>query len=70
MAPLNDATEAIPKIDSQNVTAYKKTKMESYAELWAILESDVTKLFLDKFERLFNKLVMPDGDIYYITKED
>lgn len=69
-APLNDATEALPKIDSQNVTAYKKTKMESYNELWSLLDSDVTRLFLDKFERLFNPIVMPDYDAVYITEED
>lgn len=69
-APVNDSTEALQKIDSQNVTAYKKTKMEAIQNQWALLNSDQTKLFLDKFESLFNPLVMPDYEIHYITEDE
>lgn len=69
-APINDSTEALPKIDSQNVTAYKKTKMEAISEQWSLLNSDQTKLFLDKFESLFNPLAMPDYDLHYIEEVD
>lgn len=68
-APVNDSTEALPKIDSQNVTSYVKSKMEGYSILASLLETDVTKEFLDKFEVLFNPLVMPDFEICYCEEE-
>ena len=67
-APVNDSTEALPKIDDQNVTSYLKSKMEGYSILASLLETDVTKEFLDKFEVLFNPLVMPDYELHYIEE--
>ena len=67
-APVNDSTEALPKIDDQNVTSYLKSKMEGYSILSTLLETDVTREFLDQFSDLFNKLVMPDYDVHYIDE--
>lgn len=69
-APVNDSTEALPKIDDQNVTSYLKSKMEGYSILASLLETDVTREFLDQFSVLFNQLVMPDYPICYDTEEE
>lgn len=67
-APVNDTTEALPKIDDQSVTSYLKSKMEGYSILASLLETDVTREFLDQFEVLFNPLVMPDNPICYCNE--
>lgn len=69
-APVNDSTEALPKIDDQNVTSYIKSKMEGYSILASLLETDVTKEFLDRFEVLFNPLVMPDFEVCYCEEDE
>lgn len=68
-APVNDSTEALKKIDDQNITSYLKSKIEGYSVLTTLLESDQTKVFLDKFERLFNPIVLPNHEVHYITEE-
>lgn len=68
-SPVNDSTEALRKIDDQNVTSYIKSKMEGYSILASLLETDVTKEFLDRFEILFNPLVMPDSEVLYCGEE-
>lgn len=69
-APVNDSTEALPKIDSQNVTSYVKTAMEGYSNLVALLDDDVTREFLDRFERLFNPWVMPEYSVCYCEEDE
>lgn len=69
-APVNDSTEALDKIDSQNVTSYLKSKMEGYSILASLLEIDVTKEFLDQFSILFNPLVMPDYELHYCEEDE
>lgn len=68
-APVNDSTEALPKIDDQNVTSYLKSKMEGYSILASLLETDVTREFLDQFSVLFNPLVMPDYEVCYCEED-
>lgn len=67
-APVNDSTQALPKIDDQNVTSYIKSKMEGYSILTELLDSNVTREFIDKFKPLFNTLVMPDYELHYIEE--
>lgn len=68
-APVNDSTEALKKIDDQNVTSYLKSKMEGYSILTSLLETDVTREFLDQFSVLFNPLVMPDYEVCYCEED-
>ena len=60
-------SQATQKINAQNKTIYKKTKMEGYANLMALLEKDVTEEFLRKFRHLFNPIVAPAGKLVYAT---
>lgn len=53
-APSTDTLNELPYINQQNTTKYKKTKLEGYALLLDLLETDVTTDFIDAFKKLFN----------------
>lgn len=55
-------------ISGQNTTDYRKSKLEGYATLASLLETDVTKEFLDKFANLFLKIVEPYSPLWYVTE--
>ena len=62
--------EELAYINQQNTTKYKKSKLEGYSILYELIKTDVTKEFLDKFERLFIKVVEPQTPLWYITEGD
>lgn len=68
--PTTTTLEELEYINSQNTTNYKKSKMDAYAQLMAMLETDVTSEFLDKFKKLFLVVVAPDYPLLYETKEN
>lgn len=55
-------------ISGQNTTDYRKSKMEAYAALTSLLETDVTKEFIDRFANLFIKIVEPYSPLWYVTE--
>ena len=55
----------LPGINSQNTTNRKKSTMDAYANLLALLETDVTKEFIDKFQNFFIKILEPDYPLLY-----
>ena len=68
----NDQTQVadedhIEYVGSQNKTKQKRSTLEAYANLLMVLESDVTKAFLDKFKKLFLTIVAPEIPILYET---
>lgn len=69
-APGTAAMEELPFINNQNVSSYKKSKMEAYGLLWSLLSADVTGNFLDKFMPLFKMFVRPENPILYYDGED
>lgn len=62
------STEVLDYINEQNTTNYKKSKMEGYANLMALLDVDVSEEFLDKFRKLFIKVLAPDRPLLYTTE--
>lgn len=56
-------------INDQNVTNYTKSQMDAYAQLWELLDNDVTSEFLAKFNGLFKKFAQP-GTYLYISEDD
>lgn len=54
-------------ISGQNTTNYRKSKMEGFATLASLLETDVTKGFIDRFANLFLKIVEPYAPLWYKT---
>lgn len=54
-------------INNQNVTNYKKSKIDAYATLISTLKNDVTKRFIDKFRKLFVIITQPDYPLWFVT---
>jgi hypothetical protein len=67
-APSTSTMEELLTINDQNTTNYKKSKMEGYAQLLSLLDTDVTGEFIDKFKKLFIVITAPDYPLYYTTE--
>lgn len=59
--------EELDYINAQNTTKYKKSKIEGYATLYGLIESDVTEEFVEKFKKLFITVVEPEKPLWYPT---
>lgn len=68
-APSTATLEELTAINDQNTTNYKKSKLEGYSTLLAVLETDVTEEFLSKFKKLFITVLEPDYPLLYTTEE-
>lgn len=64
-APSTATLTELTYIDDQNTTNYVKSTIEGYAALTALLETDVTKKFIDKFKGLFLLFVQPEEELLY-----
>ena len=69
-APSTATLEELNYINSQNTTNYKKSKMDAYAQLWELIDTDVTEDFLVKFRRCFKMFVSAEKPLLYVTEED
>ena len=65
--PSTSTLDELPAINEQNTSKHKKSKMDAYAMLMSLLETDVTQKFLDKFKKLFLKVVQPEKPLWYGT---
>lgn len=68
LAGLTNSEGKVDYLSGQNTTAYRKSKMEGYATLASLLETDVTKEFIDRFANLFLKIVEPYEPLWYVTE--
>lgn len=66
----NPGAEELDFINSQNVTHYKKSKLEGISLKWELLENDVTNEFLTKFKPLFRAILSPDKPLLYETYKE
>ena len=66
-APNTSTLKELPYINQQNTTNYSKSRIEGLSTLNSLLETDVTKEFIDKFKHLFITIVQPDYPLYYVT---
>lgn len=57
-APSTATLEELTAINDQNVTKYKKSKLEGYGSLVLLLQTDVTEQFLVRFQQLFTNIVI------------
>lgn len=63
------STDELDYINSQNTTKYKKSKMDAYASLYGLIETDVTERLLSEFKKLFIKVVEPNIPLWYVTED-
>lgn len=66
--PATSYLDELPAINEQNTNKHKKAKMDGYAMLISLLETDVTQQFLDKFKKLFLIVVQPEKSLWYATR--
>lgn len=67
LAGLVDVDGKLDFLNGQNTTAYRKSKLEGYATLASLLETDVTKEFINRFANLFIKITQPYAPLWYET---
>lgn len=70
-APVGEGTNTLDEltyINQQNTTKYKKSKVDAYAVILNLLETDVTEAFINKFKKLFLTVVTPELPLWYRTK--
>lgn len=72
MNPATEPTTAtlteLTYINQQNTTNYNKSLMDAYAQLWGLIDTDVTEDFLKKFQKLFKQFVKPEHTHIYVTE--
>ena len=70
ISPTTQALSELPYISQQNVSKVKKGKMEQYAAIIDLLKADVTENFLQKFAKLFLKIVQPECAPIYCEDDE
>ena len=74
MNPATEPTTAtlteLTYINQQNTTNYNKSLMDAYAQLWGLIDTDVTEDFLKKFQKLFKQFVMPEHTHIYVSEDE
>ena len=68
--PTTSTLDEITYINAQNTTNYKKSPLDGYSMLLELLDTDVTKEFVDKFKICFKTFVQPERPLIYVTEED
>lgn len=63
--PSTSALEELTEINEQNANITKRSKLESYALLYTLIENDVTTEFINRFSECFKQFVMPECTILY-----
>lgn len=66
-APSTSTLDELTAINEQNTNKNKKDKLNAYAMLMSLLETDVTQQFLDRFKKLFLTVVQPEVPLWYAT---
>ena len=70
-APSTSSLDELTYINEQNTRSLKRSKVEGYALLLSLLDTDVTEAFIRKFEPLFANIVQPEGPaIFEFNMED
>ena len=66
--PGTDTTEELDYINQQNVTKHQRNKMDAYALLMDLLQTDVTKTFVDGFKPFFKQVATKELPLVYETE--
>ena len=69
-APSTSSLDELQHISEQNVVNNTRDKLTGYNNLLALLETDVTAAFIDRFRPLFMKCVAPERPLLYKNVEE
>lgn len=67
--PSTNDTDELNFINSQNVTKYKKSKIEGLAILSNLLKTDITDQFLNRFNEFFKSIIYSGRELTYVTED-
>ena len=65
--PSTQTTAELNYINDQNVQKHKRNKLDAYANLMALLDTDVSEEFINKFRKFFIQIIAPDAPLLYAT---
>lgn len=68
-APTTASLEELKFINQQNTSNFVKSKVDAYAIIIGLLETDVTEEFIGQFKKLFLTVVSPELPLWYVTQE-
>lgn len=68
--PEMDYTEGLPYIDSQDTSNIRRGKMEAMMYLNGSVKRDLYSQFIERFEPLFQKIVIAQEPLYYVTDKE
>lgn len=68
--PSAASLEELNYINDQNITNYKKSKLEAYSILWGLLDDKLTAKFIEKFGICFKKFVFPERPLLYVEEDE
>lgn len=68
--PGTNTDEELNFINNQNVTKYKKSKLEGLAILSDLLKNDVTEAFLRRFDDFFKTIIYSGNTYLYKTIDE
>lgn len=68
--PTTQTTNELPYVNDQTVNKLTKSPLDKYAQLWDLLDTDVTAEFLGRFQKLFKQFVRPEKPLLYVTEEE
>lgn len=66
--PTTASLDELNYINEQNTVGQKKSKLDAYGNVLALLETDVTEEFISKFKKLFLTVVEPELPLWYTTE--
>lgn len=69
-APTTSSLEELRFITQQNTSNFVKSKVDAYAIIIDLLETDVTEQFIGEFKKLFLTVVSPELPLWYITQDE
>lgn len=68
--PTTDTLEELTTINQQFTDGWKKSKLDGYNNLLALISTDVTEEFIGKFKKLFIVVVQPNLPLWYETEKE
>ena len=69
-APSTDSLEELPTVDDQYINTWKKSKMDGYGQLMALLRMDQNEEFVQKFAKFFIIITAPQQPLWYVSEEE
>lgn len=68
--PATNDYGALNKIDAQNSTGYKQSKLSTYGMVLGLLDEDITEDYISRFKFLFIKVIEPDYPLWFVTENE